>query len=179
MLLESLSRLEQNDSLHLGRLLLILRALAAHDSERPIEGLTKLAKLDFLLRYPTYLERALEARHVSVKSVAIEEHEKRSVESAMVRYRFGPWDNRYRRFLNLLSAKGLIRVAVEGRKIVITLTEKGFETADQIALQDSFRQIDNRAQLLKNFDLTATNLMNFIYETFPEIGSLRWGRTIL
>jgi hypothetical protein len=178
MLLESLIRLEQNDSLHLGRLLLILRALAAHDPERPIEGLTKLAKLDFLLRYPTYLERALEARHVSVRSVATEDHEKRSVESAMVRYRFGPWDERYRRFLNLLSAKGLIRVAVEGRKVVIVLTEKGVETANQIASQESFQQLDHRAQLLKNFDLTATNLMRFIYDTFPEIGSLRSGRTI-
>lgn len=178
MLLESLSRLEQNDSLHLGRLLLILRALSAYGPERPIEGLTKLAKLDFLLRYPTFLERALEARHASVKSVAAEEHERRSVESAMVRYRFGPWDERYRRFLNLLSAKGLVRVTVEGRTVVTTLTDKGLETANQLASQGAFQQLDRRAQLLKHFDLTATNLMKFIYDTFPEISSLRSGRTI-
>jgi hypothetical protein len=178
MLLDSLSQLEQNDNLHLGRLLLILKALSAHTPDRPVEGLTKLAKLDFLLRYPTYLERALDARHANRKSVATEDYERHSVESAMVRYRFGPWDQRYRRFLNILSAKGLIRVTVEGRKVIIMLTESGLAKAEQLASQDAFQQLDRRAQLLKNFDLTATNLMKFIYETFPEISSLRSGRTI-
>ncbi len=36
-----------------------------------------------------------------------------------------------------------------------------------------------RAKLLKRyFDLTATNLMKFIYDTFPEIGTLRLGTEI-
>lgn len=178
MLLDSLSRLEQDDNLHLGRLLLILKALSAHDPEHAVEGLTKLVKLDFLLRYPTFLERALEARQANAQSVATEEHERRSVESAMVRYRFGPWDERYRRFLNLLSSRDLIRVTVEGRKVVIMLTDKGVETAGRLALDEAFQKINRRAQLLRNFDLTATTLMKFIYSTFPEIGSLRLGRTI-
>ena len=97
MLLSSLSSLEQDDSLHLARLMLILRSLAADSPETPLAGLTKLAKLDFLLRYPVFLERALQARHANATNVKTEDYERLSVESAMVRYRFGPWDERYRR----------------------------------------------------------------------------------
>ncbi len=179
MLLNELAALEDSDSLHLGRLLLILKAMSARDRLHPIAGLTKLAKLDFLLRYPVFLQRALAAKNVSTKSVELEEYETRSVESSMVRYRFGPWDSRYRRFLNLLSAKGLVRVAVEGRTVVIFLTEEGSRKAEQIAELEPFRKLENRAKLLRHFDMTATNLMKFIYTTFPEIGSLRPGKAIL
>jgi hypothetical protein len=178
MLLESLSRLEQTDSLHLGRLLLILRAMSADSPDHPLQGLTKLAKLDFLIRYPNYLERALEARHASAKAVGTVDYERQSVESAMVRYRFGPWDGRYRRFLNLLSAKGLVRLGLEGRTVVIILTEKGVKAAERLQLEDAFKQLADRAQLLRHFDLSATNLMKFIYETFPEISTLRSGGLI-
>ncbi len=48
--------LEGDDALHLGRILVLLRAFSGRSGNYPVEGLTKLAKLDFLLRYPTYLE---------------------------------------------------------------------------------------------------------------------------
>lgn len=176
ILLRQLAALEQNDSFHVGRLLLILKAMGG--DQRPIAGLTKLAKLDFLLRYPMFLERALEARHVNSKAVNTQDYEKRSVESTMVRYRFGPWDSRYRRFLNVLSARGLVHITVEGRTVLIGLTGEGLTKAIEIASTESYEQIDKRAQLLKHFDLTATNLMKFIYTTFPEISSFRSGQTI-
>ena len=97
----------------------------------------------------------------------------------MVRYRFGPWDHRYRAFLNILVAKGLLSVSVEGRKVVISLTEPGRQRATELADSPSFEQYARRSSLLKrHFDLTATNLMRFIYETFPEILSLRSGALI-
>ncbi|MBK3744590.1 MULTISPECIES: hypothetical protein [Paraburkholderia] len=55
----------------------------------------------------------------------MEEHELYSVESEVVRYRFGPWNHRYRDFPNILVAKGLISLSIEGRKIIIVLTEDG------------------------------------------------------
>jgi hypothetical protein len=55
---EIVNWLEGDDSLHLGRLLVLLEAFGGRRGDQPIEGLTKLAKLDFLLRYPVYLERA-------------------------------------------------------------------------------------------------------------------------
>src|SRR6266702_1664896 len=97
--------LEDADELHEGRLLILLAAFCGKGGTREVAGLTKLAKLDFLLRYPVLLERALKARGKSASAVQVEEHERDNVESKMVRYRFGPWDPRHRRFVNLLAAK--------------------------------------------------------------------------
>src|SRR5579872_7279082 len=92
--------LEDDDNLHFGRLLVLLSTFVGKDERGSVEGLTKLAKLDFLLRYPVNLERALQVRAGKGKEARVEEYERKSIESSMVRYRFGPWDFRYRRFLN-------------------------------------------------------------------------------
>ena len=105
---QTVADLDQSPELHVARLLVLLDAFAEDDQGGAIEGLTKLAKLDFLLRYPVMLERALEAKGRSIQDVQLEDHERYSVESEMVRYRFGPWDHRYREFLNILVAKGLV-----------------------------------------------------------------------
>lgn len=171
---ETVANLDQSPQLHTARLLLLLDAFAEDDRSGAIEGLTKLAKLDFLLRYPLMLERALEAKGLSTREVQLEDHERHSVESEMVRYRFGPWDHRYRDFLNILVAKGLASISIEGRKVVIAATEAGRDRARHLSNDDLFAQYARRAKLLKrHFDLTATNLMRFIYDTFPEIVSLR------
>jgi len=171
---EAVANLDQSPQLHAVRLLLLLDAFAEGDQSGTIEGLTKLAKLDFLLRYPVMLERALKARGRSTREVKLEDYERHSVESEMVRYRFGPWDHRYREFLNILVAKGLASVSIEGRKVIIAVTEAGRDRARQLSKDDLFMQYARRAKLLKrHFDLTATNLMRFIYDTFPEIISLR------
>lgn len=171
---ETVATLEQSPELHTARLLLLLDAFAGDERTGAIEGLTKMAKLDFLLRYPMMLERALKAKGRSTREVQLEDHECHSVESEMVRYRFGPWDHRYREFLNILVAKGLASISVEGRTVVITITETGRNRARRLARDDLFAKYTRRATLLKrHFDLTATNLMRFIYDTFPEVVSLR------
>jgi len=58
-IVEAVAGLEQPVELHLARLLLLLDTFAQDARNPSIEGLTKLAKLDFLLRYPVMLERAL------------------------------------------------------------------------------------------------------------------------
>ena len=170
---DTVAGLDQSLELHAARLLVLLDTFAEGDQGGPIEGLTKLAKLDFLLRYPVMLERALEARGCSTRDVQLEDHERYSVESEMVRYRFGPWDHRYRELLNFLVAKGLASVSVEGRMVVIAPTRAGRERAGVLTQHELFVQYARRGRLLKrHFDLTATNLMRFIYDTFPEIISL-------
>lgn len=175
---QTIADLDQSPELHTARLLIIINVFSSSQDET-IEGLTKLAKLDFLLRYPVLLERALVAKNRSTRDVRLEDHERQSVESEMVRYRFGPWDHRYREFLNILIARGLIAVNIEGRKIVITPTEQGRDVAQQLAVLELFEPYWRRATLLKrHFNLTATNLMHFIYDTFPEILTLRSNEVI-
>ena len=103
---------EDNDLFHMSRLLLLINAFASASREGSIEGLTKLAKLDFLLRYPSNLERALTARGAKPEEARVMDYERSNVEARMIRYRYGPWDFRYRRFINLLVAKGLAHVFV-------------------------------------------------------------------
>ena len=171
---ETLTVLEQHPELHAARLLLLLDTFSGEDGSGAIQGLTKLAKLDFLLRYPVMLERALQAKGHSIREVHTKEYERKNVESKMIRYRFGPWDHRYREYLNILVAKGLASISIEGRTIVLSATQNGREYAARLSLIEDFNQYTQRAKLLKrHFDLTATNLMRFIYDTFPEIVSLR------
>jgi hypothetical protein len=120
-LFDTLVNLEDNDNLHLGRLLVLLSAFVGKEETGAVQGLTKLAKLDFLLRYPVNLELALEVRAQSGADAKVEDYERKSIESSMVRYRFGPWDFRYRRFLNTLVSRGLAGVTTEGRTIKISL----------------------------------------------------------
>ncbi len=173
-LVRALAELDDGTELHCARLLLLLRAFAGDDGAGRIEGLTKLAKLDFLLRYTTNLERALIAKGRSTTGVQVEDHERHSVESEMVRYRFGPWDHRYRNLLNLLVAKGLTEISVEGRTITVGLTRDGLAVSNDLSCVAEFGKYTERATILKrHFDLTGTNLMKFIYDTFPEILDLR------
>ena len=173
-LVETIAELDSQPDLHAARLLVLISAFADAVEGGPVEGLTKLAKLDFLLRYPVMLERALAAKGRSTRDVQLEDHERWSVESQMVRYRFGPWDHRYREFLNILIGKGLATVSLEGRKVVISLTERGRTLASDLSGSPEFRDYARRSALLKrHFDVQATTLMHFIYDTFPELASLR------
>lgn len=175
---ETLTSLEQSQDLHSARLLVLLGAFA-DDEPGEIEGITKLAKLDFLLRYPAMLERALQARNRSARAAKVESYERECVESKMVRYRFGPWDHRYTEFLAVLQAKGLVRLRRIGRTRHIGLTEKGREVARQIAARSEFAKLAERAELLrKEFNLSATSLMRFVYATFPELSSMRLNESI-
>lgn len=173
------AELERNDDLHLARLLILLDTFAGSDGTKSVEGLTKLAKLDFLLRYPAYLERALVAKQKSTEQAAIEDYERRSIESRMVRFRYGPWDHRYRRFLNVLVGRGLARLEIEGRTVNIGITPEGRRLAESLSESQAFRTTSRRAKLLKtNFNIGGTTLMRFIYATFPEIVSLRFNEEI-
>lgn len=51
------SDIEHSDDFHVARLILLISA-ASGRSNKPVQGIMKLAKLDFLLRYPNCLVRA-------------------------------------------------------------------------------------------------------------------------
>ncbi len=178
-IVETVAALDDTYDLHTARLLVLLREFSGDSGEEAIEGLTKLAKLDFLLRYPVMLERALRVRGRSTRDVGLEDHERFSVESEMVRYRFGPWDHRYREILNLLAAKGLASISIEGRTVVIAPTPEGRHLGDELAQDPAFEAYVRRSRILKrHFNIRGTNLMRFIYETFPEVVSLRSNEAI-
>jgi hypothetical protein len=173
---------ENADGLHLARLLILLRSAdkAGKVKPRPVEGITKLAKLDFLLRYPIYLERALVKLGKSPNDAAVLPRERTTVETKMIRFRYGPWDGRYRRWLSLLSARGLITLSTSGRKIEIGLTDSGRAAADDLIARSTFRDLADRGALvIKTVGaMPATRLKDFVYEIVPEITGMKWGEEI-
>src|SRR5215217_7764669 len=81
---------EADDSLefHAARILLLIY-YAGDRKTREIQGRTKLAKMDFLVRYPTYLAEA-----ARIKGVNTDIRPGIRPESRMIRYKYGPWDER-------------------------------------------------------------------------------------
>jgi len=171
------ANIETNDDLHLGRILILLKAFAGKKQNRAIDGLDKLAELDFFLRYPVYLERALPARGTSSDKADIKDYERQSIEANTAYYSYKPWSVEYRRFISLLVAKDLVSLDFEKNIIKVTLSKKGIEVANSLSKKESYYIIEKRASILKqNFNLTSRNLITFIYENFPETETFRVNR---
>lgn len=178
-LAKALAATERDDNLHIARLLLLLDAHSGKTS-KPMEGLTKLAKLDFLLRYPNCLERALKAINKKEEEAHVKEFERTTIEAKMVRFRYGPWDHRYRRWVALMVAKGFVDVRPEGRTVNIWLTPDGRNIATTLTKTESYQDLMERANVVaKRFgSKSGTAIMKFVYETFPELTNMKWGEKI-
>jgi hypothetical protein len=176
---------ENRDDLHLARLLVLLGSADARRTTpatkaKAVEGITKLAKLDFLLRYPTCLERALRALNRNDAEVLVQPRERTSIESKMIRFRYGPWDSRYRRWLGLLAARGLVHLGVDGNTVQIGLTDSGRSLSEQIRREPLFAELRTRSDLMLKAvgQMSATRLKDFVYEAVPEIVDMKWGDEI-
>ncbi len=97
----------------------------------------------------------------------------------MVRYKYGPWDFDFKKWLLILEALEFITIEKIKRTIYIDTTEKGKEFGDFLKAQENFQKYKERAKLLKrHFDRSGTYLKEFIYEHFPSILSLNYGDEI-
>ncbi len=179
-MIRSAARVGMMDEPHEARLLILLLA-AGKKTEKPVDGLMKLAKLDFLLRYPNCLERALLAAEKDPEKARVQPHERANIETAMIRFRYGPWDHRYRRWIGLLSARRLVETSVEGRTVRVRLTAAGRALATTLTEREEFKDLAERSFVIAQVfgDFGGTRLKDFIYSVFPELTSLRWGEEIV
>lgn len=154
---------------HAARVLLLIQAFSA-GRRTGIDGLTKLAKLDFLVRYPVMMERLSDELHVpTTNDVEPTSEERLAVESRMIRYKYGPWDDRYYPILGMLLGLGLVR-AVPGRgKIKVVTTKSGREIASRISASASWRRTVSRCTFAaQHFDVTGSQLKDLIYKSLPD-----------
>ena len=163
------------------RLLLLIAAFSTNGSS--LEGRTKLAKLDFLLRYPPFFARALAKRTgLTKRALAAIEHaesEGRTIESRMMRYRYGPWDPAYFALLGRLVGKRLVEPVPETSGLGYRVTPQGKAVADALAADEAWTSVAERAALLKSYlDLSGNGLKNFIYDNFPEVAGATWGEML-
>jgi hypothetical protein len=155
------------------RLLLLIATFSA--GAGVLEGRTKLAKLDFLLRYPEYFRRALGIRRPGLTADTVDETEP-DIESTMVRYRYGPWDPSYFALLGRLIGKGLIQPVPYKRGLGYKATATGQRLAGALRTEPAWQEVNDRALLLKrHFDLSGAALKQFVYDHFPEVTQAKWG----
>lgn len=160
------------------RLLLLIDTFSRkqNGSVRHLEGRVKLAKLDFLLRYPRYLRRILLAHGARLDQVATIDPDEAPLDARMMRYRFGPWDPSYYAVLGSLIGRGLVEVTPLGGRTGFgyRTTTRGAGAAVNLRTDESFAHIDERLRLLRRYlDKSGTTLKGYLYE-LPEIADANW-----
>ena len=164
---------------HAARLLLLLSICGVSGR---IDGLTKMAKLDFFARYPDFFEVARAAPMSAGTADTTDRLESdEAVESAMVRHHYGPWDKRYYHVLAYLEARQLITVTKEGNSYRIALAELGRDRAKTLAAQPSFAPLVERMrEVKKSFGAkSGAFLKNLIYRIFnAEVSQRPMGKEI-
>jgi hypothetical protein len=156
---------------HAARLLLLFEVCGTAGR---IDGLTKMAKLDFFARYPEFFEVARGHADTGSSNAG-------TVESAMVRHHYGPWDKRYYHLLAHLEAKRLITVTKEKRTYRLALTDLGRERAKRLAKLPSFGTMVGRMKEIKRTfgGRSGSSLKSMIYAMFDrEVGQRRMGEVI-
>jgi hypothetical protein len=157
---------------HAARLLLLLKLSG---QEGRIEGLTKMAKLDFFVRYPQFFALASGTGTQDNGGVP------RNVESKMIRLHYGPWDRRYYHVLAYLEGTGLVRVSSLGRGFTLALTEEGAEMVARLERDPSFAELCEQMRQVKQAfgRKSGTALKKLIYAAFDrEVGERRLGEVI-
>lgn len=157
---------------HAARLLLLFRVCGIKDR---IDGLTKMAKLDFFVRYPQFFRRV--SAHTKKTDAALP----KSVESSMIRHHYGPWDKRYYHLLAYLEGNGLLEVRKSGSAFVFELTDAGKDAADALRDREAFAALVEQMKLVKK-DLggkSGSVLKKLIYEVFDkEVADKAMGEVI-
>jgi hypothetical protein len=147
---------------HAARILLLLHLCGRGNS---IEGLTKLAKLDFFVRYPEFFKRACAVLGKDVGAVPT------VGESPMVRHHYGPWDHRYYQVLGFLEGARLLEVNKSGvHAFTFTLTEEGVKKASALSADQSYRELrDYMVTVRKRLgQRNGSSLKNLIYQIFHK-----------
>lgn len=154
---------------HAARLLLLLEALTRRRAR--FDGLTKLAKLDFLLRYPMLLGQLLERDGLSwTEDARPTEVEQGAVESRMIRYKYGPWDDAYYSIIGGLVSRGLAEVRPVRGRVTVTLSEEGRAAASRLRQEPEWSRVAARCRLLgEHYDLPGNQLKERIYSEFPDV----------
>ena len=161
---------------HAARILLLL-----HNCNGIIEGRTKLAKLDFFLRYPAAIKRVIDLRLINTSEMDLKQLIiiPNSIESQMIRYRYGPWDPKYQIIIPFLQSLDLIQIHSR-RAETYTITERGKQAVIELIKDPSYQELDFRSKTVYQIfgEWAGSQIKKFIYDNFDEIVNLPIGEPI-
>jgi hypothetical protein len=137
--------------------------------------LTKLAKLDFLLRYPQLAPKVLDELDPADSRLHLSEEdtiEPTYVEAPMTRYKYGPWDDRYYPVIGALVGRGLLRYA-RGRRgsVALAPTPAGRRFVRDLATTGGWVDISDRCLAIaeSSSGLTGNALKDLIYQRLADL----------
>jgi hypothetical protein len=157
---------------HAARLLLLFHVCG---TKGQIDGLTKMAKLDFFVRYPSFF--SLICQRLNEQALSRIDY----VESEMVRYHYGPWDHRYYNILGYLRSKGLLKIWKEGNAINFKTTDIGEKLASELEEKIEFQDLVNQMRAVKKVlgNKKGNQLKELIYDEFDsQVAQLRLDEVI-
>ncbi len=148
---------------HAARLILLLRLCGRGGR---ITGLTKMAKLDFFVRYPQFF--AIACEEMGNKQAPISTN--KTVESNMIRYHYGPWDQRYYHVLAYLESKGLLEIQKQGKTFKLGLTKLGRKVAKTLTNDPAFETLCKQMVRVNEVlgSKRGTELKDLVYALFDK-----------
>lgn len=163
-----------------GRVLLLIKEFSGTpENPKQLEGRVKLAKLDFLVRYPRYLARVLADRNVAAKVVESVTPEPTPLQDKMIRYRYGPWDPSYYAVLGSLIGRGLVDPIPFKHGIGYRVTGRGRDLITAILEDETWGAVNHRAVLTRrHLDLSGSTLKDLLYEAIPEMTNANWHASV-
>lgn len=152
---------------HIARVLLLIDTFTGKSAV--LRGLPKLARLDFLLRFPVYLEALLDERGRPLPfALRPTYHERRAPEAALIRWKYGPWDHRYYPMLGRLVGQALVQADITGGILVLRTTDNGRQAAASLD-GASWQLVRERARALRRgADVSAERLGGLIVPLLRE-----------
>ncbi len=182
---EELALLREDLAYHQARILLLVDAVAAaRGHQGKVDGLTKLAKLDFLLRYPALAPMVLDALSPADPRLGLQAEEADdpgNVEAPMIRYKYGPWDDRYYAVIGALVGRNLLRY-LPGRRgsVALAPTRTGRAFAAQLAAAGEWSEIAERSKAIaeSSAGLTGNGLKDLIYQRLSSLMDRQFGEVI-
>jgi hypothetical protein len=99
----------------------------------------------------------------------------------MIRFHYGPWDDRYYHILAYLEGKNLLTVTKDNQAFALSLTDEGKQIADQFAKDKSFAPLVEQMRQVKKAlgNRAGSTLKKLIYQVFEkEVAQRPLGETI-
>ncbi len=182
MTVQHLTLFQRDRDYHEIRVLLLVNAVAhAHPTPGHVDGLTQLAKLDFLLRYPGLANRALEELRTDDPRLHLSAPDAQNPEAPMRRHRYGPWDERYYTVVGALISRRLLRPGDEGRsRVTLAPTPAGASVNERARATPPWRRVADRCSVIAEAagHLSGNRLSLLIRAHLPQIDTRHFGKVI-
>jgi hypothetical protein len=152
---------------HAARILLLIFICGSKNkvnNVHAIAGLTKLAKLDFFVRYPAFFNQISSYLKKNEKIIADD------IDSKMIRFHYGPWDKRYYQVLPYLEARSLIKIEKFDKQYSFSLTSLGEQVAKSLKKNKSYLEISKKMKSVGKILRTKSGntLKELIYKVFDQ-----------